>query len=151
MDEFGKHFFAEWDEDEWCLFDNFMTSCLQDYLSTGLIQSDFVNLRVRQLSAETSHDFIEWVGLVQGHKRNDSIKIDHRLVMQDLYFDFISEYPDYGPKAKMTISRTRFYRWLISYGVHLTGIKPEEGRDNGGRWFRIIPKVEVEIQQNLDL
>ena len=151
MDEFGKHFFAEWDEDEWCLFDNFMTSCLQDYLSTGLIQSDFVNLRVRQLSAETSHDFIEWVGLVQGHKRNESIKIDHRLVMQDLYFDFISEYPDYGPKAKMTISRTRFYRWLISYGVHLTGIKPEEGRDNGGRWFRIIPKVEVEIQQNLDL
>ena len=88
MDEFGKHFFAEWDEDEWCLFDNFMTSCLQDYLSTGLIQSDFVNLRVRQLSAETSHDFIEWVGLVQGHKRNESIKIDHRLVMQDLYFDF---------------------------------------------------------------
>ena len=54
-------------------------------------------------------------------------------------------------KVESIFDRTRFYRWLISYGVHLTGIKPEEGRDNGGRWFRIIPKVEVEIQQNLDL
>ena len=151
MDEFGKHFFAEWDEDEWCLFDNFMTSCLQDYLSTGLVKSKFVNLQIRQLSAETSHDFIEWCGLVQGHKKNEIIKINERLIKQDLYFEFISEYPDYGPKAKMTISRTRFYRWLVAYGTHLTGIKPEEGRDMTGRWIRIRPKHEGETQANLEL
>jgi len=151
MDEFGKHFFAEWDEDEWCLFDNFMTSCLQDYLSTGLVKSKFVNLQIRQLSAETSHDFIEWCGLVQGHKKNEIIKINERLIKQDLYFEFISEYPDYGPKAKMTISRTRFYRWLVAYGTHLTGIKPEEGRDMSGRWIRIRPKHEAETQANLEL
>ena len=151
MDEFGKHFFAEWDEDEWCLFDNFMTSCLQDYLSTGLVKSKFVNLQIRQLSAETSHDFIEWCGLVQGHKKNEIIKINERLIKQDLYFEFISEYPDYGPKAKMTISRTRFYRWLVAYGTHLTGIKPEEGRDMTGRWIRIRPKHEAETQANLEL
>jgi len=151
MDEFGKHFFAEWNEDEWCLFDNFMTTCLQDYLNTGLIKSQFVNLQIRQLSAETSHDFIEWVGLVDGHKKNESLRVNARLPMQDLYFDFIGEYPDYGPKAKMTISRTRFYRWLHSYGTHLTGLKPEEGRDNNGRWFRIRPKTEGETQQNLEL
>ena len=151
MDEFGKHFFAEWDEDEWCLFDNFMTSCLQDYLSTGLVKSKFVNLQIRQLSAETSHDFIEWCGLVQGHKKNEIIKINERLIKQDLYFEFISEYPDYGPKAKMTISRSRFYRWLVAYGTHLTGIKPEEGRDMTGRWIRIRPKHEAETQANLEL
>jgi len=151
MDEFGRHFFAEWDEDEWCLFDNFMTSCLQDYLSTGLVKSKFVNLQIRQLSAETSHDFIEWCGLVQGHKKNESLKINSRLVKQDLYFEFIAEYPDYGPKAKMTISRTRFYRWLVAYAVHLTGIKPEEGRDMAGRWIRIRPKHEAEVQSNLDI
>jgi hypothetical protein len=151
MDEFGKHFFAEWDEDEWCLFDNFMTSCLQDYLNTGLVKSKFVNLQIRQLSAETSHDFIEWCGLVQGHKKNESLSINVRLIKQDLYFEFISEYPDYGPKAKMTISRTRFYRWLVAYGTHLTGIKPEEGRDMTGRWIRIRPKHEAETQANLEL
>jgi hypothetical protein len=113
LDEFDKHFFADWNEDEWCLFDNYMTSCLQDYLSTGLMRSKFVNLKIRQLSAATSHDFIEWCGLIEGHQKNNRLVLDTKLPMQDLYFDFIGEYPDYGPKAKMTISRTRFYKWLI--------------------------------------
>jgi hypothetical protein len=57
--------------------------------------------------------------------------------MQDLYFDFIGEYPDYGPKAKMTISRTRFYKWLIQYGSYITNRQPLEGRDMNGRWFEM--------------
>ena len=69
--------------------------------------------------------------------------------MQDLYFDFIGEYPDYGPKAKMTISRTRFYRWLVAYGSFTTGVQPLEGRDMNGRWFTIVkPKVK---QSSMDL
>ena len=34
----------------------------------GLIKSEFVNLKIRRLSAETCHEFIEWCGIV---KRND--------------------------------------------------------------------------------
>ena len=142
MDELHKHFFADWNEDEWCLFDNFMTYCLQDYLSTGLVKSKFVNLKIRQLSAETSHDFIEWCGLIAGHQKNEKLVLNSKLIMQDLYFDFISEYPDYGPKAKMTISRTRFYRWLISYGNFISD-KVEEGRDMNGRWF-IMSNIKPE-------
>jgi DNA-binding transcriptional MerR regulator len=149
IDEFKKHFFAEWNEDEWCLFDNYMTYCLQDYLNTGLVKSKFVNLKIRQLSAQTSHDFIEWCGLIEGHQKNDKLRIDTKLMMQDLYFDFIGEYPDYGPKAKMTISRTRFYRWLVAFGLFTTGIQPLEGRDMNGRWFTIVkPKVK---QETMDL
>ncbi|MGI9555819.1 MAG: BT4734/BF3469 family protein, partial [Cyanophyceae cyanobacterium] len=66
QDEFGKLFFGDWDSDEWCFFDNYMIYCLQLYLKEGLIQSEFVNLKIRQLSAETSHDFIEWCGLLEG-------------------------------------------------------------------------------------
>ena len=64
LDEFGKLMFGDWDEDMWCEFDNYMIKCLQLYLENGLMQSVFVNLKVRQLSAETSHDFIEWCGLI---------------------------------------------------------------------------------------
>ncbi len=72
--------------------------------------------------------------------------------MQDLYFDFIGEYPDYGPKAKMTISRTRFYRWLLAYGQFTTGAKPEEGRDSSGRWFIMhSTKTKQAEQQELSL
>lgn len=152
LDEFGKHFFADWDDDEWCLFDNYMTSCLQDFLNTGLVSSKFVNLKIRQLSAETSHDFIEWCGLVEGHQKNESLVKGYKLVMQDLYFDFINEYPDYGPKAKMTISRTRFYKWLISYSRFISqGFNPEEGRDTAGRWFRILTTKDIEIQSKLPI
>ena len=151
LDEFGKHFFADWDDDDWCLFDNYMVDCLRNYLTTGLVKSKFVNLQVRQLSAETSHDFIEWCGLVQGHQKNQLLREGHKLMKQDLYLEFISEYPDYGPKAKMTISRTRFYKWLVAYALFTTGMQPEEGRDPSGRWLRIIPKPQVEPQQTMEL
>ena len=147
LDEFGKHFFADWDDDDWCMFDNYMVSCLMLYLENGLIKSRFVNLKIRQLSAETSHDFIEWCGLVDGNPSNQLLTIGEKLMKQDLYHEFISEYPDYGPKAKMTISRTRFYKWLAAYGLHTTGQVPEEGRDPNGRWIRFLP---AETQTLLD-
>jgi hypothetical protein len=82
LDEFGKHFFADWDEEEWCLFDNYMVYCLQDYLETGLVKSKFVNLKIRQLSAETTHDFIEWCGLVEGHQSSEKLMFDTKLILQ---------------------------------------------------------------------
>ncbi len=148
LDEFGKHFFADWDDDDWCMFDNYMVSCLMLYLENGLIKSRFVNLKIRQLSAETSHDFIEWCGLVDGNPTNQLLTIGDKLMKKDLYHEFISEYPDYGPKAKMTISRTRFYKWLAAYGLHTTGQVPEEGRDPNGRWIRFLP---AETQTLLDI
>ena len=149
LDEFGKHFFADWNDEDWCLFDNYMVACLQGYLKTGLVKSTFVNLQVRQLSAETSHDFIEWCGLIDGTPKNTHLEIGVKLMKQDLYFEFIQEYPDYAPKAKMTISRTRFYKWLTAYAVFTTGVSPEEGRDPSGRWLRIRNKHEVEVQTRL--
>jgi hypothetical protein len=120
-----------------------MVACLQGYLNTGLVKSKFVNLKIRQLSAETCHDFIEWVGLI-----DDANKDDQRLYpsikyfKNDLYFDFINEYPDYGPKAKMTISRTKFYKWLVSYAMYKHGVMPTEGREDKGRWIVINRKPE---------
>jgi hypothetical protein len=62
LDEFGKLMFGDWSDEEWCDFDNYMIGCLQMYLKKGLRKSEFVNLKVRQLSAETTHDFIECCG-----------------------------------------------------------------------------------------
>lgn len=150
LDEFGKLMFGDWDDDEWCEFDNYMIGCLQGYLATGLVKSKFVNLKIRQLSAETSHDFIEWCGLVDNSEPNRLLEPGERRYKQDLYMEFITEYPDYGPKSKMTISRTRFYKWLVSYCLFKEGVVPEEGRDQQGRWIRIRRKHELEYQTNID-
>lgn len=141
LDEFGKLMFSDWDDDEWCMFDNYMINCLQEYLDTGLVRSKFVNLKIRQLSAETSHDFIEWCGLVDNIDVDRAIDTHIKYYKQDLYFDFINEYPDYGPKSKLTISRTKFYKWLNSFAMFKYGVNPEEGRDQNGRWIVFKRKV----------
>ncbi len=137
QDEFGKLFFGDWDDDEWCVFDNYMISCLQVYLNEGLVESEFVNLKIRQLSAATSHDFIEWCGLVKDSVTNDKLMEGVRIYKNELYFDFINEYPDYGPKSRMTISRQVFYKWLHAYAEYKTGQPPVDGKDNTGRWIEL--------------
>jgi len=150
LDEFGKLMFGDWNDDDWCEFDNYMINCLRNYLTTGLVKSKFVNLKIRQLSAETCHEFIEWCGLIDGQDKTNSLDIGVRLYKNDLYYNFVDEYPDYGPKAKMTISRTKFYKWLVSYSIFKEGVLPEEGRDQLGRWIIIKKKQDPEVQNQLD-
>jgi len=149
LEDFGKFLFGDWDTEEWCQFDNYMIKNIQLYLKHGLIKSEFVNLKIRQLSADTSHDFIEWCGLLDGMEKNKMLEVNTKIVMLPLYIDFIQEYPDYGPKAKMTISRTRFYKWLVSYAIFSEGLEPEIKRDMQGRWMRIKPMLEGQIQQEI--
>ena len=138
QDEFGTLFFGDdWNSEEWCQFDNYMISCLQLYLKEGLKTSQFVNLKIRQLSAETCHDFVEWCGILPGAGVNRKLMPNERMWGNDLYADFIEEYPDYAPKAKMTISRNRFYKWLNAFSLHKYNVKIEEGRDERGKWIII--------------
>ena len=136
--EFGKLLFSEWNEEEWCAFDNYMVENLMFYLSNGLIKADFKNLTIRKLSADTCHEFIEWCGLVGPENKNEAIKYNEKIYKNDLYLEFIEDNPDFAPKAKRTISRTEFYRWLSSFALYKTGIKPEEGRDLNGRWITFL-------------
>lgn len=136
-DEFQRDLFEDWNDDEWCEFDNYMINCLCYYLKRGLVKSRFVNLKIRQLSAETSHEFIEWCGLINGTEGTQELLMNERIYKNQLHEKFIEEYPDYGPKSKMSISRTKFYRWIVAYATFKTGQAPEEGRDLTGRWIII--------------
>jgi len=148
LDEFGKLMFSDWNDDEWCEFDNYMIGCLKSYLSTGLVKSKFVNLKIRQLSAETCHDFIEWCGLINNQENR---LLDHgkRLRLNDLYEDFVDNYPDYGPRSKMTVSRQKFWKWIVSYAMFVSSRMPEEGRDMIGKWLILKPR-EVQDDDGTD-
>jgi hypothetical protein len=143
IDEFGRMMFGDWDVDDWCAFDNYMIGCLMGYISTGLVRSRFVNLNIRQLSAETTHEFIEWCGIIGDQTPNPMLAPGCMYYKNDLYYNFISEYPDYGPKSKMTISRSKFYSWLSSYAMYKFGVPPEDGRDSTGRWLRFREREEI--------
>ena len=147
--DFGKLMFGEWDDEEWCSFDNYMIESLQIYLAHGLIKSEFVNLKIRRLSAESCHEFIEWCGLVKGMPFNDKLEVNRRIYKQELYIDFIEDNPDFAPKAKMTVSRTRFYKWLVAYNQFKYDCDPEEGKDTG-RWIRFRNKHELEVNTEIE-
>jgi len=149
IDEFGKLMFGDWNDEDWCKFDNYMVGCMMGYLETGLVKSKFVNLKIRQLSAESSHDFIEWLGLIAGSEMSANIYVDSRIHTNTLYQDFISEYPDYGPKSRLSITQVRFNKWLTAYAVYKTGAQPEKGRDATGRWIRLKKADEVNVQTSL--
>jgi hypothetical protein len=150
LDEFGKLMFGDWNDEDWCEFDNYMIGCLKNYLRTGLVKSKFVNLKIRQLSAETCHEFIEWCGLVEGQDKSTNLESGVRLYKNDLYYNFIEEYPDYSPRGRMSISRTKFYKWLVSYAIFKENTMPEEGRDHLGRWIIIKKKQDSELQTHLN-
>jgi len=149
-DDFGKMMFGDWNDDDWCEFDNYMINCLRFYLAKGLVKSKFVNLKIRQLSAETCHEFIEWVGLVDNNDRSNVLPTNVRLYKNELYNNFVDEYPDYGARGKMTISRTKFYKFLIAYAIYKEGMMPEEDRDHLGRWIIIKKRADNETQIQLN-
>jgi hypothetical protein len=146
--EFGKHFFGEWNDEEWCQFDNFMIRCLQMYLDKGLLRSKFVNLELRRLSAESSHEFIEWCGLLE-NTTNPLLTLREKTMTNVLYFNFIEEYPDYGPKAKMSVTRQRFHKWLEAYSQYKYSCPPLIGRDQEGKWMEFVRKDHYNKQFEL--
>ena len=149
LEEFGKMMFGDWNDEEWCQFDNYMIQCLQLYLEKGLIKSSFVNLKIRKLSAETCHEFIEWCGVLS-NETHDKLKVGGKVMKAELYNDFVEDNPDYAPKSKMTVSRNRFVKWLLAYSEFKFGIEPEQGRESSGRWIRFRNKHELEKQSEIN-
>ena len=151
LKEFGKLMFGEWDDDEWCQFDNYMIGCLQTYMNYGLIKSKFVNLRTRQLSAETCHEFLEWSGVIGSGMQHEKLKKGGKIYKSDLYLDFVEDNPDFAPKSKFTISRTKFYKWLEAYSMFQYHCKPDADRDQHGRWIRFRSHHELESNGKLEI
>lgn len=134
--EFGKHFFGEWDDNEWCQFDNFMISCLQLYLEKGLLRSEFKNKEYKTFLHATSTDFVEWCDIKDDS--NQLFVMDENIHVNQLFYNFIEEYPDYGPRSKMTISRQHFFKNLVAYSVYKFKCKPLSGRDQVGKWIQFV-------------
>ena len=144
LDEFGKLMFGDWNDNDWCSFDNYMIECLQKYLDKGLIFSESKNGPTKTLLQETNAEFIEWCGLVEGVEGLAVLPVGIRLNCQKLYYDFLDEYPKYSTGAyKGALSRPLFYKYLMSYAKFKEGQEPEIGRDVHGKYMLIKSKNKL--------
>ena len=64
--------------------------------------------------------------------------MDENIHVNQLFYNFIEEYPDYGPRSKMTISRQHFFKNLVAYSVYKFKCKPLNGRDQVGKWIQFV-------------
>lgn len=133
LQEFGHQLFDDWSAEEWMLFDNYMISNIQLYLSKGLIKSRFKNLEIRRLEASTSSEFREWV---LGKDKKYDLNPNFEYLGQDLLNDFCMNYPDYGPAGKIKITHRTFYRWIDEYAKYKFGTKAIEGRNMNGKTIK---------------
>ena len=140
--EFGRMLFDDWDEDEWCRFDNYMIQCLQLYLNKGLLESDFVNLKERKFHAETCKEFADWCADEKGNK----LVFGKPLHANELFMHFTTDYPDFAARSKYTISRRLFTQWLRTFNLHETGQEPVMSRDRSGQLITFM-KIDTPLPE----
>lgn len=103
FDEFGRMMFNDWDDKDFSEFDAFMFECCQFYLKNGLIEQKFINLKGKQLAAETSVDFLKFM---EG--------FDFKTVIKSVLFEsFISEFDEY--RGFKWFSKQTFTKWVSAY------------------------------------
>ena len=135
MEEFGKLMFGDWDDGEWCVFDNYMIKCLQLYLREGLMKCESINMLIKNLAAATGNEYVEWCGLYRGAEPNINLGVNRKVYGHVLYSDFTHLFSDYARGGSAYCSQISFYKWLDLYAHFKYGISPISDRDSVGRWF----------------
>lgn len=127
--EFKQWFFRDWDEQQWYQFDNFMMSCVSDYLGSGLLRPQAINLNIRKLQEETSLEFVKWMN-------DKNISHGEELVKKDSMIDFVR---DHSTSGYEWLKQKTFTIWLRLYGEfhpEYRGFK--ERRANGSDYIQYL-------------
>ena len=129
IDDFGRALFDDWNKDEFNKFDNFMVSCVHEYMIKGLVEPEASNGKLRKFIAETSQEFYDFI---------QSQPANGRLYKAQLRDDFKKEYPDY-----LKLSEKRFTTWIKLY-FKFIGVEFIESSDQlGGRFVEVYKPNEL--------
>ena len=99
-DDFGVMFFSEWDFEQWNLCWNMLATCVQLYLTHGVVQAPGERLEDRKLRQEIGETFISWAE----EYYSDENHIGCRTPKKELY-DALCEY---DPAQRKFTSPTAF-------------------------------------------
>jgi len=106
LDHFGHRLFEDWNDDQWLLFDNYMVSCLQSFLSNGLPEEITVNLKRKKLIQETNPDFVRWMDTFLKES-----SLPEKISKEAFKEKFTNMYPDF----KIKLTTAKFTQWLIRW------------------------------------
>lgn len=121
--EHCKAFFSEdWSAEEWDQFYSFMIDCLQQYLTSGLIELDQSSMKEICLKAETSLEFKDFI------LKNTTL--DEEIDTKSFYETFLKST---GFEAQ-EVRQRRFSNWVAKY-ARIYGFSYKQITRNGSSWF----------------
>lgn len=138
----GCWFFRDWDDMEWNRFDAFMLSCVSDYLRSGIIMPDTINLEARKLLDETDREFIVFMEDIELEHEKD---YDRR--------DLFQKFGEVDSNNKVTRSGfhwlkqktfTNWLRWWAQYRREIAGYR--EFRSGGKDFIRYFHDMPVKAE-----
>jgi hypothetical protein len=88
--------------------------------------------------------------LLSDNNENKLLEPGTRMYLNELYYDFTDNYPDYAARSKMTVSRQKFFKWVVAYALFKEGVQPETNRDMKGKWIIIKSKKDDATQLNIE-
>lgn len=118
VDVFGHQFFADWDEEQWNLFYNFMAECVFIYFTSmqqgwsrpgqGAVAPPMRDIMWRTLRQQMSESLFQWAEL---YFDKTNSKLNERIPRREVFKDFCEQFPD----SKRAITTSNFKTKLCYY------------------------------------
>lgn len=157
-EDFGLNFWSEWDgTEQWNLFYNFMSECLQLYLEIGLVAPIFENIEKRRMRQFLGEDFLSWAndkyGTTDDQDPNevyDSEFMNRKLTRYDLQADFWTKYRKQEKYVTATIFKKKLKVWCqyrnLRFNPHKIDSKSQPGADDksGGTEYITVANDKFE-------
>lgn len=129
--EFGQWFFTEWSNTEWLSFDNFMVSCICDYLKFGVIEAENINLGKRKQIEHTNPDFVGWMDdMFESGELKPEFEYDKKI----LHNAFLESYPDFKEDRLLKQLRN-FTNYMSTYAENSDFLSGSAQRRGNGKQF----------------
>jgi hypothetical protein len=124
LDEYGRLLFDSWTVVDWLIFDNYMISNLQKFLSMGLVKAVAINANDKRFISSTNKEFYDYA-------------IEGNITMDTLHYNNVSiqDFQTYtGGWHDLNAQR---YLKMVNEYCKFKGYHFDKGRSAVGRWFKI--------------
>lgn len=139
IDEFGKLFFTQWNDQEWNSFFSYMIANIQKYFKHGLIVSELKTGKTKKIIANTCEDFYEFC-------ENEFFwKKDHFYTTKEI----LQSYNDGSRELPRNMNVSWFGRWLGMY-FDFKKWKREDTTNGGVRKFSVTGFLEKEENNEIE-
>jgi len=127
LDEYGRLLFDSWTVVDWLIFDNYMISNLQKFLSMGLVKAVAINANDKRFISATNKEFYDYA--IEGNITLDAMHYNNTSI-QD-FQTFTGGWHD--------LNTQKYLKWVNEY-CKFKGYSLKKDRNVGGRYF-IINKI----------